>query len=190
MSVRINRLFSCLLITSSRIYVINMAAVSWPAFLLGFHSASGVGHVGWGSVKTLLEHPYLTAEEKQYMFLHCVHVMDFVSNPQLLEVVNGDTYSSKYRSLLLYLLANAFANHCLSGNASSQSSAYSYFWIKNVACCASMSHLSLLRDIQFVFSHPPSRYHHRPLKKHFGRPLINMKWQIHPLQLIWGHMQS
>lgn len=149
MSVRINRLvlFSCSLITSSRIYVINMAVVSWATF----HSPSGVGHVGWGNVKTLLEHPDLTAEEKQYMFFHCVHAVDFVSNAQLLEVVNGDTYSNKY----------------LSGNASSQSSAYSYFLIKNVACCASMSHLSSLHDIKFVFSHPPSRYHHRPLKKTF-----------------------
>lgn len=45
-------------------------------------------------------------------------------------------------------------------------------------------------DIKFAFSHPPSRYHHRPLKKHFGRPLINMIWQIHPLRLIWGHNKS
>lgn len=33
--------------------------------------ASGVGHVGRRNVKTLLEHPDLTAEEKQYMFLRC-----------------------------------------------------------------------------------------------------------------------
>lgn len=60
-----------------------MASVSWATFLLSFHLASGVGHVGWENIKTQLEHPDLTADEKQYVF--GIVRMSYL---QLLEVVN------------------------------------------------------------------------------------------------------